>query len=229
MLTRPHTRRIAPWLGAIALLASVAIAAPPMVPTVDTAFSDASYDALGIPNHAVVDAAIERLTVDERGKTFIEAALDRRPEHQTFVRDALTRAGLPVELEAVALIESGYDDQLTTGDIHSAAPAGGPIGAGLWMFIPATAREYGLRVDAQVDERLDLERETDAAIALLSDLYLEFGDWGLALAAYNQGPRHVHDAIQTHGTRDVPTLVQAGGLNRYVPTVWAGMLILSDD
>ena len=98
-------------------------------------------------------------------------------------------------------------------------------GSGLWMFIPATARTYGLRVDEAVDERLDPVRETEAAVALLSDLHAEFGDWGLALAAYNQGPSHVREAIRAHGTRDVWALCAEDALNDYVPTVWAAMLI----
>ena len=228
MLSSARPSRTLPWLLASALVASVAFATSPDSIVTAPSYAEETYAALGIPKHAVVDKAVARLTVNEGGSRFVAQALVRRPDFHAFVQTALAEAGLPLELEAVALIESGFDDLRTTAELGADGPIGGPSGAGLWMFIPATAREYGLRVDAEVDERLDLEKETAAAVALLSDLHGQFGDWGLALAAYNQGPRAVQQAIDTVGSRDVPTLVEAEALNGYVPMVWAAMLILAE-
>jgi soluble lytic murein transglycosylase-like protein len=96
------------------------------------------------------------------------------------------------------------------------------------MFIPETARAYGLAVDPEgVDQRFDAELETAAAVALLTDLHSQFGDWDLALAAYNQGPLVVQDAIERGASRDVGVLVEKGLLNGYVPEVHAAALILA--
>jgi soluble lytic murein transglycosylase-like protein len=96
------------------------------------------------------------------------------------------------------------------------------------MFVSGTARSYGLRVDAARDDRLDPAKETHAAVKLLSDLYVEFGDWALAIAAYNQGAQTVRLAIRAEGTRDAWTLIERGALNSYLPKVMAAALLLED-
>jgi soluble lytic murein transglycosylase-like protein len=71
-------------------------------------------------------------------------------------------------------------------------------------------------------------KETDAAIAYFGDLYRQFGDWNLALAAYNQGERHVAQAIEHGGARDALALAEQGQLNDYVATVLAGVVVLGN-
>jgi hypothetical protein len=241
MLTRAASRSTARWPFALAALAALASPVVPGLLALPLVESPAQAKPLA-PNlaadldavdHPLVDAAEARFTATDRGRRFVATALSRRDNHRAFLHDALSDAGLPTALEAVVFVESAYDDQLSTNDLEegdSAAPAGGPIGAGLWMFIPSTARTYGLTVTKDHDERLDAKLETEAAIALLTDLHDAFGDWGLALAGYNQGAAHVRRAIETHGTRDVMRLVEIGpengGLNRYVPTVWAAARVL---
>lgn len=219
MLESARPQRILPWILTSLLLGSIALARPslPLSADVSSKTVAASRGGVVVPDAAVVQQAYDRLTRGE-GAGFVAKALERRPAQRRFIQDALAEAGLPEQLEAVALIESGYDDQLD----H--AP-----GAGLWMFIPSTARTYGLTVDETRDERLDRSLETRAAMALLTDLHREFGDWGLALAGYNQGAEHVRNAIEVQGTRDVVALVEAGALNRYVPMVWAAMVVLEEE
>lgn len=75
-------------------------------------------------------------------------------------------------------------------------------------------------------ERLDVSKETQAAVKLLGELHRQFQDWPLALAAYNQGEKWVRNAIQTGGTRDAWKLVEQGLLNDYLPTFATTWLVM---
>lgn len=108
----------------------------------------------------------------------------------------LTRHGLPKELKYLAVIES----HLKSGAV-SWAGAVGP-----WQFMPATARRYGLVVTRQFDERTDYVKSTQAASRMLKDLFRQYGDWLLVIAAYNGGPGNVDAAIRRTGSRDFWTL-----------------------
>jgi len=119
--------------------------------------------------------------------------------------------GIPQELLAVGWVESRFDPQALS-----------PKGArGIWQFMPETARRYGLHVGADRDDRTDFALSTRAAARHLADLYRQFGDWPLALAAYNAGAERVEAAMARARTRDfwqlrlwLPTETQ-----EYVPAV----------
>lgn len=102
---------------------------------------------------------------------------------------ALAKHNMPDELKYLSMIESGLNPR-----ILSRAGAGG-----LWQFMRATGREFGLRQDAYVDERFDPEKSTEAACRYLSQLYRIFGDWEMALASYNAGPGNVKRAMRRSG------------------------------
>jgi membrane-bound lytic murein transglycosylase D len=104
----------------------------------------------------------------------------------------LLKHGLPKELKYLAVIES----QLKPAAI-SWAGAVGP-----WQLMPATARALGLKVSKRIDERVDYHKSTHAAAKYLKDLYEEFGDWLLVIAAYNGGPGNVYSAIRKSGSRN---------------------------
>lgn len=104
----------------------------------------------------------------------------------------LTQHGVPKELKYLAVIES----HLRSTSV-SWAGAVGP-----WQFMPATARRYGLRVNRQYDERTDYLKSTQAASRMLKDLFRQYGDWLLVIAAYNGGPGNVDRAIRSSGSRD---------------------------
>ncbi len=185
--------------------------------------SQREHDIQVVVDEQVVEK-LNQLVTTPKGRAFMKKAMDNLGTH----RDALTRTlrarQLPEGLLAVAMIESAVTNMPETSTQPSLAP--GMRGAGVWMFIPSTARQYGLRVDAEVDERLDVARETEAAAALFSDLYGRYKDWRLALAAYNQGEKKVDRVLSETGVRDAGELARAGHLNDYTSTVQAGLLIL---
>lgn len=112
-----------------------------------------------------------------RNKRSFELALQRANYYMPLIRPIVQRHGLPEELALLPVIESAFNN-------FAVSRAGA---AGLWQFMPATARRYGLRVDQYVDERFDVIKATDAAMRYLKDLYNMFGSWELALASYNCG------------------------------------------
>ena len=102
--------------------------------------------------------------------------------------EALEAYQIPLELKYLPVIESALNPKAVSR-----------VGAGgLWQFMPATAKQYGLTINSLVDERRDPVKASYAAAHLLKDLYKIFGDWNLVIAAYNCGPQNIKKAIQRH-------------------------------
>ena len=138
---------------------------------------------LPIELNEAVESWVLRLTGDR--KSVFEFALSRAGLYSDMIRTKLTERGMPEELLYLALIES---------DFYTNARSR-VLATGMWQFMEPTARRYGLRIDAYVDERCDPVRATDAALDHLSDLYEEYGSWYLAAAAYNAGAVRVSDVL----------------------------------
>jgi membrane-bound lytic murein transglycosylase D len=116
--------------------------------------------------------------------------LERKDIYFPLYEKYLKKYDLPDELKYLSLIESGLENKAISNK-----GAGG-----LWQFMPHTARgDFGMRVDQYIDERFDAERATDAACQYLKRLHKTFGDWHLALAAYNTGPSNVKRAMRRCG------------------------------
>lgn len=156
------------------------------------------------------------------GRDFMKASLARLQGYKATVGSYLKKYDIPDELLAMPIVESGYQN-LTEKQSQSPLKA-----AGLWQFIPATAKNYGLRVDGQKDERLDIELNTDAAMRLLSADYLRFKDWQLSVLAYNMGESAVQKGIEATGSRNAWTLIGKGyeGDKDYLPKLMAAILIM---
>jgi len=150
-----------------------------------------------------------------RGRGTLEHALVRGGRYQEMIQRTLQDQGVPQDLIYLAQAESGF---------HPLAVS--RAGArGMWQFMSSRARAYGLERSRWVDERQDPEKATRAAARHLKDLYNEFGDWYLAMAAYNSGPGTVQQAVRRTGYADFWELYKRNVLPRetrnYVPIIVA--------
>ena len=154
-----------------------------------------------------------------KGRRQFEIWLDRFYQYGPMLITILKEYELPEELAYLAMIESGLNPKA-----YSKAKA-----AGMWQFMYATGKKYGLKRNWYVDERRDPEKATHAAAKFLLDLYKEFDHWYLALAAYNGGPGRVHRASRLHQTSDFWQLHSLPRETRnYIPYYLAAAIICSD-
>ncbi len=124
-----------------------------------------------------------------RKADFTRRMLENKNVYFPVYEKILAEHGMPDELKYLSLIESGLDPR-----VISRAGAGG-----LWQFMRATGREFGLKQDRFIDERFDPVKSTEAACRYLKQLYTIFGDWEMALASYNCGPGNIRRAIRRTG------------------------------
>jgi membrane-bound lytic murein transglycosylase D len=150
-----------------------------------------------------------------RGRLTVERALARSGRYEDMIRRILKEEGVPQDLIYLAQAESGF---------HPLAVS--RAGArGMWQFMGSRARDYGLDRSWWVDERQDPEKATRSAAHHLKDLYNQFGDWYLAMAAYNSGPGTVQSAVKRTGYADFWELYRRNVLPKetrnYVPIILA--------
>jgi membrane-bound lytic murein transglycosylase D len=189
-----------PWIdggdqggGALVERTSVSAAAKPSEVRADAAW----MDDLDLPDLPVrwdprVIEYLEFYKDDKRGRSIMRGWLEAQTRYAPMIAAELDKKGLPADLLYVAMIESSYD-------AYEYSRAGA---SGLWQFMPASGQIYGLTIDRWVDERNDPVRSTQAACDFFADLYQRFGDWDLALAAYNAGYGNVIRAIARFNTND---------------------------
>lgn len=157
-----------------------------------------------------------------KGRKTLEYALKRSGRYRPMIFRILAEEGVPAELIYLAQAESGF---LPRAVSYKAA-------VGMWQFIKATGQTYGLNQGPWTDDRLDPERSTRAAAKHLRDLYQEFGDWHLALAAYNCGPGCVDRAVQKTAYADYWELRNRHAVpietTNYVPIILALTIIMKN-
>ncbi|MDR2813133.1 MAG: LysM peptidoglycan-binding domain-containing protein [Prevotellaceae bacterium] len=180
------------------------IADEPMLPAVT---SDSVYIArlkrlhsvIDLPFNSIVRRYIQLYTEDKRDKA--ENILGLSEYYFPIFEQILDQYGIPLELRYLAVIESALNPQIVSR-----------VGAtGLWQFMYSTGRLYGLNVTSTMDDRCDPIKATHAAAQHLRDLYNTFGDWTLAIAAYNCGTGNVKKAIRRSGQHDF------WGIYHYLP------------
>lgn len=135
---------------------------------------------------------------DPRGRSIMSGWLKKQSKYRAMIEQTLARAGLPTDLQYLAMIESGFDPNTVSR-----------VGAvGLWQFMPAGGKIYDLQQTRWVDLRRDPTLATQAASAHLRDLFARFGNWELALAAYNAGYGGVLRAIATFNSNNFWKLLE---------------------
>ncbi|MDR2608559.1 MAG: transglycosylase SLT domain-containing protein [Treponema sp.] len=154
------------------------------------------------------------------GKEWLEAVMKRAEPYIPFIREEIEKRGLPLELLCLPVIESGYS-----------AKARSRSGAvGLWQFMKNSISPFDMKVNEWVDERRDFWKSTDGALRKLEENYNYFGDWALALAAYNAGLGAVSRIVKQTGISDYWELSRQKKLKtetiHYVPKLLAVSHIL---
>ncbi len=173
-----------------------------------------------------VEKYVAMFSEDPGYKNFFQQALNRSRKYIPLFKDIFSEKGFPKELLYFVIIESGFD-------ANAISKAGA---AGMFQFMPATARQYGLRIDDVFDERFSAYKSAKAAANYLKDLYLELGDINLALTSYNSGSGKTRAAL-----KELPTLKERGfwairekskklakETREYVPQIFAAIVLAKE-
>ena len=164
--------------------------------------------------HYVLERLDRELLVNNFWHSNSILVLKRAPKYFPIIEPILQENGIPDDFKYLAVIESGLT--------NVTSPAGAE---GFWQFMPQTARDYGLEVNGDIDERLNLIKSTESAAAYLMDAYAEFGNWTLAAAAYNAGVQRIKTSLEKQQTNSYYDLFLNEETSRYMYRMLATKLI----
>lgn len=169
-----------------------------------------------------VKQQIRELTHSNVNRRWIEGILGKTDMYFPLYEKVFDQYAIPVEMKYLSVIESGLNPKATS-----------PMGAkGLWQFIPETAKHYGLKNNSLIDDARDPKKATRAAAKYLNKMYTEFGDWFLAMCAYNCGPGNVRKALRRSkdGSRDFWSIKKylPRETRRYIPKFIAMVYVLNN-
>lgn len=148
---------------------------------------DSLLTPISMPYNDIVHNFIQLYTVQRRDQ--VRRMLSVKDYYFDYFEEELDKAGLPLMLKYMPVIESALHPTVRS---HAGA-------VGIWQFMYATGKMYGLEINAYVDERRDPYRSTEAALRYLEDMYAIYDDWLLVIASYNCGPGNVNKAIRRSG------------------------------
>lgn len=179
------------------------------------------YSEISLDQNKLVDQWIKYFT--GRGRKYMHIYLERSARYIPMMKATFRERGMPDDLAYIAMIESGFSP---TAFSHASA-------VGYWQFIRSTGKRYNLRIDTFVDERRDPILSTQSAATYLDSLYSLFGDWHLALAAYNVGEGRVQRAVMKYRTRNFWELASKRRAlpretDNYIPKYIAAVMIAKD-
>jgi hypothetical protein len=179
--------------------------------------------SFGMPDLHRIEPHLRYFAESPSGRGVVQTWLRRAGRYRHVVATELHNNRLPLDLQALVYIESGFNP-------NAISKAGA---VGLWQLMPSTAKNLGLRVDHEMDERRNVQKSTAAAIEHLSDLYATFGSWELVFAAYDLGAKGLMRRMQEYGAMDYWSLSAIDGALPqetvdYVPKLLAFAVLLKN-
>lgn len=153
---------------------------------------------------------------------YMQRMINRSERYLHYIVEEVEKRGMPTEIALLPMIESGFNPHALSRSRAS----------GIWQFMPVTGKHFGLEQNWWADHRRDVTAATDAALDYLQKLHLMFGDWDLALAAYNAGEGTVRRAMENNRKKGLPTDYQSLSLSdetrNYVPKLQAMKNLVSE-
>lgn len=169
--------------------------------------------SLNIPSNTRIDHWVREYA--EKRRPHFQSSLTRSSLYIDTIREVFRENNIPIELSWIPFVESGFN----------CAAKSSSEAAGCWQFIPDTGRSFGLKKGAWKDQRYDFRLSTIAAAEYLNELYSMFGDWELAIAAYNGGPTRIKKEIKRSG-KDFWNLKLKSETMNYIPKLFAVIIII---
>jgi membrane-bound lytic murein transglycosylase D len=172
-------------------------------------------------NEAVVKE-LNTFLADAGDRASMQKALVRMEKHRPVLEKKFKEHDLPLELMAIPIVESEYDNLPQSTEPHHSA--------GVWQFTPQTARRFDMKVGKGVDERMNVEKSTDAACRFLAEMNREFHNWELVILGYNVGEDKVENGIEKTESRDAWKLIKSGIQEdkNYLAKVIAAVIIINN-